>query len=202
MAEQGTTKEKIAEVALRMFAQRGYEAVSIRDICAEVGVKESTIYYHYTDKRAIYEALLERIRQKMQAMAQAFDLRFADAASVPKMAFVKVTLLYLEQYFCDKDVLPFLRMLDLEKYRDAPSAALFDQLLFEEPLRQQKGVMRGMMEKKIFTLEDPATVATEYQAMLLYAFQRYILRGEPGGVEKAQKLLFGWSCGFYDKHRV
>ena len=45
------TKEKILDVSLSMFSTSGYEAVSIRDICRTVGIKESSIYYHFKNKQ-------------------------------------------------------------------------------------------------------------------------------------------------------
>ncbi len=41
-----TTKENIEFQALNMFSERGYKGVSVRDIAAAVGIKESSIYKH------------------------------------------------------------------------------------------------------------------------------------------------------------
>lgn len=49
------TKEKILEAALNLFSQKGFTAVSIRDICKEVTIKESTVYYHFENKQAIFD---------------------------------------------------------------------------------------------------------------------------------------------------
>ena len=40
------TKQKILDVALDLFSQNGFSAVSIRDICKVVDIKESSVYYH------------------------------------------------------------------------------------------------------------------------------------------------------------
>ena len=37
------TKENILMVSLELFSQRGFSAVSIRDICKKVNIKESSI---------------------------------------------------------------------------------------------------------------------------------------------------------------
>ncbi len=54
------TKERILQVALDLFSQKGYSAVSIRDICKLVEIKESTIYYHFQNKQDIFDTLTER----------------------------------------------------------------------------------------------------------------------------------------------
>ncbi len=51
------TKDKILDKALEMFGLRGYDAVSIRNLTKEVGIRESSFYNHYKSK----EALLEEI---------------------------------------------------------------------------------------------------------------------------------------------
>ena len=41
------TKEKILITALRLFAQDGYEAVSVSRIAGELGMTKGALYKHY-----------------------------------------------------------------------------------------------------------------------------------------------------------
>lgn len=41
-----STKERILDISLQLFSQYGFSAVSIRDICGQVHIKESSVYYH------------------------------------------------------------------------------------------------------------------------------------------------------------
>jgi AcrR family transcriptional regulator len=52
------TAGRIQEAALVLFSQRGYHAVSMRDLAAEVGVKPSSIYAHVAGKQQILTALV------------------------------------------------------------------------------------------------------------------------------------------------
>ena len=61
LAEAGNTKEKILDVALTLFSQHGFQSVSIRDICKQVSIKESSLYYHFTNKRAFYSCKMARL---------------------------------------------------------------------------------------------------------------------------------------------
>lgn len=63
--EKGT-KEKIFEAAIDLFAARGYDGVSIRDIAAAVGIKESSIYKHYANKEELLEKILEYPLEKIE----------------------------------------------------------------------------------------------------------------------------------------
>ena len=67
------TKEKIMDVALHMFSERGYEAVSIRDICGEVGIKESTLYYHFKNKQDILDSLVAKFKNHIAELLGHID---------------------------------------------------------------------------------------------------------------------------------
>ena len=53
------TKRKIFETSMKLFAEKGYDATSIEDITAEVGVAKGTLYYHFSSKEEIFEFLIE-----------------------------------------------------------------------------------------------------------------------------------------------
>ena len=54
-----TTREKILSEALNLFSIKGYDPVSIRDIAAAVGIKESSIYNHFKNKQDIFDSILK-----------------------------------------------------------------------------------------------------------------------------------------------
>lgn len=53
------TKRKIFDTSLRLFAEKGYDATSIEEITANVGVAKGTLYYHFSSKEEIFEFLIE-----------------------------------------------------------------------------------------------------------------------------------------------
>lgn len=53
------TKEKILNTALKMFAENGYYAASVRKITAQIGFRESALYNHFDSKNKILESLCE-----------------------------------------------------------------------------------------------------------------------------------------------
>lgn len=53
------TKRKIFETSMRLFAEKGYDATSIEDITATVGVAKGTLYYHFSSKEEIFNFLIE-----------------------------------------------------------------------------------------------------------------------------------------------
>jgi AcrR family transcriptional regulator len=53
------TKRKIFETSMKLFAEKGYDATSIEDITATVGVAKGTLYYHFSSKEEILNFLVE-----------------------------------------------------------------------------------------------------------------------------------------------
>ena len=53
------TKRKIFETSMKLFAEKGYDATSIEEITATVGVAKGTLYYHFSSKEEIFAFLVE-----------------------------------------------------------------------------------------------------------------------------------------------
>lgn len=53
------TKRKIFETSMKLFAEKGYDATSIEEITAKVGVAKGTLYYHFSSKEEIFNFLVE-----------------------------------------------------------------------------------------------------------------------------------------------
>src|SRR5581483_8225499 len=64
----------IARVAARLFAERGYDATSVREIVEAAGVTKPTLYYHFGSKEALAQALVTTPLERLQeAMRRAID---------------------------------------------------------------------------------------------------------------------------------
>ena len=53
------TKRKFMEKALMLFAEKGYEAVSVAQIASAVGCSAPALYKHYKSKQEILDTLEE-----------------------------------------------------------------------------------------------------------------------------------------------
>ncbi|MFI2641961.1 TetR/AcrR family transcriptional regulator [Streptomyces sp. NPDC018610] len=51
--KKAATRQKIADAALRLFLERGYDAVGIRDVAAEADVAVTTLFSHFASKEAL-----------------------------------------------------------------------------------------------------------------------------------------------------
>jgi AcrR family transcriptional regulator len=58
--ESESTRERILDVAERLFAERGLAGTAVRDIAREAGLTAPSLYNHFDGKQALYEAVLAR----------------------------------------------------------------------------------------------------------------------------------------------
>jgi AcrR family transcriptional regulator len=78
-ARRQDTKAVLRKAALRQFASRGYSAVSMRDIAAEVGLRQGGIYNHFASKQ---ELLVDLLRAHMETLLAALDAALAGIEGV------------------------------------------------------------------------------------------------------------------------
>ena len=56
---RSNTRDRLLEAAVQMFGDRGFEATTMRDLAAAVGVKAPAIYNHFSSKEEILGAAVE-----------------------------------------------------------------------------------------------------------------------------------------------
>ena len=55
------TRDRILKTAVRLFAERGYEATSIRTLAAKAHVNQAAINYHFKTKDGLYREILHQL---------------------------------------------------------------------------------------------------------------------------------------------
>ena len=130
------TRELILQTALRHFAQKGFEGVSVRDIAGELELTAPALYVHFKSKQEILEAILRRMEER--------DFELSENDNVPSMPYEKAPESYTQMdtsnliaftmdmfRYWTEDVfaVQFRHLLTIEQYRDKRFAALFQQYL-------------------------------------------------------------------------
>ena len=64
-----STRERILEVALRLFTEKGYDATSLREIAEELGVTKAALYYHFRTKEEILDSLMRTLQEGLRELA-------------------------------------------------------------------------------------------------------------------------------------
>lgn len=198
------TKQKIKEIALTLFSQRGFSAVSIRDICREVGIKESTIYYHFKNKQHIYDELLADFKTKTLKMENDFNIEFSKVSNIEREPFILVGLAFFNEFLLNEKILKLLRMLMIEQQNNIKAASLLRQVLIENPLQKNEKVFKVMIEKGCFNGTDAKKAAEEYYAPIFLAYERYFSTGEDNETDKneADAMVEAHLSDFYERYFV
>lgn len=78
-----TRKQEICITAARLFKQKGYSAVTMRDLAAEVGVKAASLYNHITSKEEILNEVILNIAESFTQGIQ--NIRLEDTKVAQKL---------------------------------------------------------------------------------------------------------------------
>lgn len=63
--KKAATRRNIADTALRLFLERGYDAVGIREVAAEADVAVTTLFSHFATKEALIFEQDENFEQRL-----------------------------------------------------------------------------------------------------------------------------------------
>jgi len=78
------TRDRILDAAEELFAHRGYEGVSVRQIMSQAGADVSLAYYHFKSKRDLFDQVMLRKAETLNALRlkalEALERRHADDA--------------------------------------------------------------------------------------------------------------------------
>ncbi len=68
-AKSGQTRQLLADVALRMFREIGFEKTTMRAIAAEAGVSVGNAYYYFESKDDLVQELYVQVQAEHAAKA-------------------------------------------------------------------------------------------------------------------------------------
>lgn len=174
----GDTKQKILAVSLDLFSQKGFSAVSIRDICAQVEIKESSVYYHFKNKQAIFDALIHRFEQTATDMMAQLEQAFAERPCFIEKPFYKTVCdTFFERYLMDDFCNKIMRLLLIERSGNSEVQKIYDRWMFTEPLEFQSKMFRTLMKMGVIPQADSAYLAIKYYAPIHFFAQRWLFSG-------------------------
>ena len=188
------TKEKIIDEALTLFSEKGYANVFVGDIADRVGIKAPSLYKHYKNKKAIFEAIIEEMNRRFEEQAKAMQINGTDAAAdagiyknLSEDQLIKLGREFFLYYLHDDYNRKFRKMLTLEQFHDPDLAKMYSKLYVDDPLSYQ-GMLFGFMVMAGVLQTDNVRVMTLHFYSPIY-FMLTICDREPGREPEMLKLL-------------
>lgn len=165
------TRRRIVEVALRLFAERGFEGASTRDIAAAAGVNAPALQYYFDNKEGVYRACAENI-------AEGWNSQFApvvdrvqstqdDRSATPDQLFAAFADLLgaLADYLLLSDDAEYRRLFVLHEQVGHSPGLLFQ--LLDCGVRPRVGELAGLLVARYCNL-NAADAILRMRVMMLF----------------------------------
>ncbi|MGV8143589.1 MAG: TetR/AcrR family transcriptional regulator [Methanothermobacter sp.] len=168
------TKERIFDISLELFSRKGFDAVSMREIARKVGIRESSIYNHYTNKDAILNSIFEYFEEEILKM------RPPEARNPHKINEITLDIFH-ERVNRTMNILKTPIMAKIfqisisEEFRDERAKKIVLHTLIKEPQQFTERVLTKMVENKVIKPINPKTLSVEFQYPLFSLFLEYLI---------------------------
>jgi AcrR family transcriptional regulator len=154
-ARRSSRRDEILQIAVGLFASRGYHGVSMDDIGAAAGVTGPALYHHFAGKEAMLAAALIPVSERLLAGGRK---RVETYRSDPARALVELVAFHVDFALGDPAVIA-LHLHELDR-------------LPHEPRRQIRRLQRSYVEEwvEVLTALRPELTAAEARVLAHAAF--------------------------------
>ena len=188
------TKQRILDEALTLFSEKGYANVFVNDIAERVGIKAPSLYKHYKNKQAIFDAIIDEMSSKFEQQAQALSINGTDPAadaevykSMSEDHLIKLGNDLFAYFLHDSYTKRFRKMLTLEQFNDKDLARVYSEQYFDKPLSYQ-GMLLGLLVAQGLLVTENVPIMTLHFYAPIYMLLTVCDR-EPDREPEALKLL-------------
>lgn len=159
------TAQKIKQVALTLFAEKGYDATTLAEIADKIGIKKPSIYAHYPGKMELFMDIVEYVTETYRATWTEALEKSASLSADERLEFIFFTI--SSYYINNRTHLSFLVRLWLFPPADCETAALSPlRELNETLIAQIAAIFKQGMDEKIFLLDSPEEMSRAYFCLL------------------------------------
>ncbi len=173
-----TTKDKILEVAIDLFAAKGFDTVTIREIARDVGIKGSSIYNHFQSKNDILEKILEYHKSQLSTtyFAEKTDEETENTLQNASLKEMLLDLLIKSlQNLHTPKLQKILKILSQEQLNNDTIRNYFYNDYILEARRELQRRFDKLLEKGLINYPDTEFLANEFHAYVIYKYYENIL---------------------------
>lgn len=210
MGKQGmTTKERIVDEALTLFAAKGFRGTTVKDIADAVGIKDASLYKHFKSKKEILNTIVEEAYVHMGNMSDSLGIPSGDGSLEDAAEFFRginrETIIALGKevfkfYLTDGYMSRFWKLANLEQYNNRDFYELYRRLFTEEGIEYQKNLFAEMIRMGAFREGDPEVMAYNFYSPIFLLLHRYA--GSEGELDEALEIIEKMVGDFYDRYQA
>ncbi|MDD6765159.1 MAG: TetR/AcrR family transcriptional regulator [Firmicutes bacterium] len=210
MGKQGmTTKERIVDEALTLFASKGFRGTTVKDIADAVGIKDASLYKHFKSKKEILNTIVEEAYVHMGNMSDSLGIPSGDGSLEDAAEFFRginrETIIALGKevfkfYLTDGYMSRFWKLANLEQYNNRDFYELYRRLFTEEGIEYQKNLFAEMIRMGAFREGDPEVMAYNFYSPIFLLLHRYA--GSEGELDEALEIIEKMVGDFYDRYQA
>ena len=157
-----STKEKILDAALTLFAENGYDGTSVEQIANIVGIKAPSLYKHYKGKEEILNALIDSAEARYEEM-------FGSEKNIGKVPqsgdeFIKVTMERISFTMRDPMIRKIRMFLVQEQFRNERISEVTTRHQLDGVQGMFAKIIKGMMDEGLVKKDNPELLAVELTA--------------------------------------
>lgn len=174
MLDKKTTKERIFDVAVDLFAQKGFDAVSLREISDAVGIKKPTLYHYFTSKDEILEKILEYPMKRIEKVGWHDTETEELIVSLGLEKFMSKACDICISWMDDPYMEKIFRIILVELYHNQ-QIKNFYSMFIDVSCSFWELIFTLMMKHKLIKPSDPKILAMEYLSFYGESFLQYFL---------------------------
>ena len=189
------TKSKILEVSLALFAQKGFDGVSVREIAKEVGVRESALYKHYKNKEDILDKIVEemiliiRKTYEQQRVPESLEIEVAEGyRNITEEQLCEMSWNIFKMFTEDPKLSNFRKLLVQEQFHNKAFAECYNKFFLEGVINSQAKTFMQLVNNGFFRKVDERIIALQFYGPILLLFQLYDC--EPQKKDEIKEMLF------------
>ncbi len=163
-------KELIFRQALKLFSEKGFAAVSMRDLAGSVGISVSTIYHYYESKQALVRDMIDRANE-LTVKARDFFFRILSSTEKVECApFVHAGMMYVTACLRHEQIDPLLRMLESERFHEPAAEKAWQRMMFTDPIAHEAKVFELLAARGEIRETDADRLAGEYHGIVMLGY--------------------------------
>ena len=189
------TKELILKVSLELFAKKGFDGVSVREIAREVGVRESALYKHYKNKEDILNKIMEEMKIQVHeayALNKVPETIRKDVSNgykeLTEQQLCEISWNLFQLYTKNPMISDFRKLLMREQFNNKIFATYYNDFFLEGVIQRQAATFLQLVKGGLFHEEDERVIALHFYGPILLLFQQYDC--DPGKEAQIKEMLF------------